>query len=48
MLPTAQLEWVRPVVTVLLCLAATMLLWYGAGVLFDYDPSAETGARNDH
>ena len=48
MLPTTQLERVRPVLTVLLCLAAIVLLWYGRELLFDHDPSAETGALNDH
>ena len=48
MLPTTQLEWFRPVLTALLCLAAIVLLWYGAGLLFDHDPSAETGALNDY
>jgi hypothetical protein len=47
MLPTTQLEWVRPVLTALLCVAAIVLLWYGAGLLFDHDPSAETGALID-
>jgi hypothetical protein len=48
MFPNTQHEWVRPVLTLLLCLAAIVLLWYGAGVLFDHDPSTETGALNDH
>jgi len=47
MLPNMHLEWVRPVVTVLLCLAAMALLWYGAGALFDPDSMAETGALDD-
>ena len=47
MLPNPPYEWVRPVVTVLLCLAAIALLWYGGGVLFDHDPSGETGAFDE-
>ena len=47
MLPTTQLEWVRPVLTTLLCVAAIVVIWYGAGLLFDRDPSAETGALID-
>jgi hypothetical protein len=47
MLPTRQLEWVRPVLTALLCLAAIVVIWYGAGLLFDRDPNAETGALID-
>jgi hypothetical protein len=47
MLPNMQLEWARPVVMVLLCLAAIALLWYGAGALFDHDPIVETGALDD-
>ena len=42
-----QHEWVRPVLTVLLCLAAIALLWYVVGVLFDHDPSGETGALEE-
>jgi hypothetical protein len=37
-------EWVRPVVATVLCLAAAALLWYGAGALFEHDPTANTGA----
>jgi hypothetical protein len=44
MLPTTQLAWVRRVLTALLCLAAIAVIWYGAGLPFDHDPSAETGA----
>ena len=48
MLTSTQPQGVRPVLTALLCLAAMVLLWYGAGLLFDHDPNAETGALNDH
>jgi hypothetical protein len=34
-------------ITALLCLAAIVVIWYGAGLLFDHDPSAETGALID-
>ena len=44
MLPTTHDPWLRPALTVILCLAAIVLLWYGAGALFDHDPSAETGS----
>jgi hypothetical protein len=44
MLPIIHEPWVRPALTVILCLAAIVLLWYGAGALFDHDPSAETGS----
>jgi hypothetical protein len=37
--PTIHDQWVRRALTVILCLAATVLLWYGAGALFDHDPS---------
>jgi hypothetical protein len=47
MLPTTQLERVRPVLTALLCLAAIVVIWYGAGLLFGHDPSAESGALID-
>ena len=44
MLPIIHEPSVRPALTVILCLAAIVLLWYGAGALFDHDPSAETGS----
>jgi hypothetical protein len=47
MLTSTQPEWVRPVLTALLCLAGIVLLWYGAGLLFDHDPSADKGALNE-
>jgi hypothetical protein len=43
--PTASL---RPALTVILCLAAIVLLWYGAGALFHHDPSADTGSLAEH
>ena len=45
--PTIHDQWVRPALTVILCLAAIVLLWYGAGALFDHDPSA-TGSVVEH
>ncbi len=44
MYPLMRLEWTRPALTVLLCALAVAALWYGAGVLFDGDPGAQTGA----
>ena len=40
-------EWVRSALTVILCLAAIVLLWFGAGALFD-NPSADTGSLAEH
>jgi hypothetical protein len=37
-------QWVRPVVTAVLCLVAAALLWYGAGVLFDRPPESDDAA----
>ena len=37
-------QWVRPVVTGVLCLVAAALLWYGAGVLFDRPPESDDAA----
>ncbi|HZA94296.1 MAG TPA: hypothetical protein VE420_16855 [Gemmatimonadales bacterium] len=45
-------QWVRPVVTAVLCLVAAallwygagVLLWYGAGVLFDRPPESDDAA----
>ena len=47
MLPTTQLERVRPVLTALLCLAAIVVIWYRVGLLFGHDPSAELGVLID-
>jgi hypothetical protein len=47
MRPTTLNEWRAPVLA-LLCLLALVVVWHGAGALFDYDPVAHTGSLEDH
>jgi hypothetical protein len=39
---------VRAALTVVFCLATIVLLWYGAGALFDQDPGGHTGSIEEH
>jgi hypothetical protein len=47
MLPNTSRQWVGPVLALVLCLTAAVLVWYGFGAFFDHDPSA-TGSVVEH
>jgi hypothetical protein len=47
MLPNTSRQWVGPVLALVLCLTAAVLVWYGFGAFFDHEPSA-TGSVVEH